>query len=185
MRLACDVCVGLLMELELWRAGYRIPVRAAAGEPDHAWLERGRLAGCDAVITADRGAADGANQRGMYSIYIPRGVGGDAMMQLILDGMEELEAIRGTPRPLAILTPLLATVAAILLAACAPRPNGIEPAPSPTPFCVRATVLIGKNAQAAMACFQTETSCHRAQRKVAGVGGLLGIREIGTCARAP
>lgn len=71
----------------------------------------------------------------------------------------------------------------LALAACAARPRIAELPATPTPFCVRGTVMIGENAQAAMACFQTEAACQRAQRKVAGVGGLIGLKEISACRR--
>ena len=181
MRLAIDLCVGLLMELELWRAGYRIPVRAAAGEPDHSWLARARSAGCDAVITADRGAAGSANRLGMFSVFIPHGVGGDEMMRLILDGMEELEGVRGTPRPFAMLTPLLA-VTALLLAACGgPRPQAVEPALEPAPYCFAATARFDGRDQAASGCFETAALCGNAQRRAVRWGGVAGLREVGAC----
>jgi hypothetical protein len=182
LRLAIDVCVTNRTELELWRAGYRIPVRAQNKEPDDCWITRADIAGCDVAITADHGAAANANRRGMYTIIVPFGTGGREMAEMIFDGLEEIEEQR-TRRPSALLAPL-AAVGIALLAACAPRPQAVEPARSPTPFCFRATVRVGENEQAAMACWQTAGTCAKAQSKASAMGGLMGLREIGACWRS-
>lgn len=91
MRIAVDVCVSASVELELWRAGYKVPVRAKHGEDDARWLARAAQAGCAAVITMDRGAAQAARALGMFSILIPVPTPSHEMPIAILDAMEALE----------------------------------------------------------------------------------------------
>ncbi len=75
-------------------------------------------------------------------------------------------------------------LAILLLCACAARPVVVEPAASPVPHCFRATVRVGGHDQAAMACWQTARTCVKAQQKAAGMGGLMGLREVGQCKEA-
>jgi hypothetical protein len=70
---------------------------------------------------------------------------------------------------------------AATLFACAARPVVVEPAASPVPHCFRATVRVGGHDQSAMACWQTAGTCQKAQQKAAGMGGLMGLREVGAC----
>jgi hypothetical protein len=97
MRICVDVCVNFRCELELWRAGYKVPVRACNSEPDPAWIARALSAGCQLVITADRWAAAESHRRGMFSIYLPRCMDPETMTAYILDAMEEIE-LRREPR---------------------------------------------------------------------------------------
>jgi hypothetical protein len=182
VRLAIDVCVGLLMELELWRAGYRVPVHAAAGEPDHSWLARARSAGCDAVITADRGAAGSANRLGMFSVFIPHGVGGDEMMRLILDGMEELEQ-RREARASALLAPLAAV--GLLLAACAQRPQVVEPPRVEAPYCFAVELAWDGRTEHGQACGSTSDVCESVRRRAVRWGGVAKLTAVGACKRSP
>jgi hypothetical protein len=120
LRLAIDVCVSTAVELELWRAGYKIPVRAAAGEPDPDWLSRALNAGCQVVITMDRGAAAHATRAGMVSVLIPMFTTAHDMPGTVFDAMEEVEErIRAAERPARILAPIAAL--GLLLAACSPE----------------------------------------------------------------
>lgn len=70
MRLAIDVCVGRLTELELWRAGFEVPVRAAESEPDESWLDKAVRLECAAAMTQDWGAARTAWQLGMHGVML-------------------------------------------------------------------------------------------------------------------
>lgn len=180
MRIVIDVCVSPRAELELWRAGYKVPVRAADGEPDRAWLDRAARAGCQVAVTADFGAGRGANERGMYSVIVPHGMGGDDMIQHILDGMEEVER-RHEPRPVSLLAPLAAVGIALALAACAPRPQAREPDHAPVPWCFAAVVRFDGRDHGASGCFETEPLCGNAQRRAVRWGGVAGIKEVGSC----
>jgi hypothetical protein len=72
-------------------------------------------------------------------------------------------------------------LAILLLCACAARPVVVEPAPSVTPWCFRATAMFDGKPQAALGCFATASLCGNAQRRAAKLGGLAGLREVGTC----
>lgn len=100
MRVCIDVCVSQVLELELWRAGYRVPVRAQAGEDDWKWLCRARQAGCTVVITRDKGAANVARGMGMVSVFIQHTVNAEEMPQAVLDAMEQVEDRFGHSEPI-------------------------------------------------------------------------------------
>jgi hypothetical protein len=182
LRIAVDVCVALLTELELWRAGYRVPVRAANSEPDERWLERAVHASCDLVITKDKGAARAATRLGMFSMLIPFDLPANAMTTAIMDGMEAIEEKRATRRgAAAILAPLAAI--AVALAACAPPPRPAEPPRAPVPWCFAAVARFNGADQAAVGCFASSPLCENAQRRAVRWGGVAGIKEVGACRR--
>jgi hypothetical protein len=182
MRIAIDVCVSTAVELELWRAGYKIPVRAAAGEPDPDWLSRALNAGCQVVITMDRGAAAHATRAGMVSVLIPMFTTAHDMPGTVFDAMEEVEErIRAAERPARILAPIAAL--GLLLAACAPRPAVVEPAASPTPHCFSVRLAWDGKTEAGLACGSTADVCESVRRRAARWGGAAGIKEVGSCKR--
>jgi hypothetical protein len=180
VRLAIDVCVTHRTELELWRAGYRIPVRAQNKEPDEAWLDRASNAGCEVAITADFGASAAANRRGMYSILVPFGTGGSEMAQVIMDGLEEVEE-RRTCRPSALLAPLAAV--GLLLAACAPRPQVVEPPRVEAPYCFAVQLAWDGRTEHGQACGSTSDVCESVRRRAIRWGGVAGLRAVGNCDR--
>ena len=69
----------------------------------------------------------------------------------------------------------------LALVACASRPRVVEPPPTVTPWCFRATAVFDGKPQAALGCFATAALCGNAQRRAAKLGGLAGLREVGTC----
>jgi hypothetical protein len=186
VRIALDVCVPKLCELELWRAGYQVPVRAQNSEPDHAWLARANEAGCHVAVTADREAAQRASLRGMFSVLVPPGLANNALTQHVLDGIEEVERRRGEPAPAAtVLAPLLA-VGIALLAACGAAPRALAaPSPAPTPWCFAAVVRFDGRDHGASGCFETASLCGNAQRRALRFGGIAGVRAVGACEGRP
>jgi hypothetical protein len=183
VRVAVDVCVPKLCELELWRAGHQVPVRAQNSEPDTAWLDRANAAGCHVAVTADHEAARRANLRGMFSVLVPPGLANNALTQHVLDGMAEVEARRGD-RPLTatIFEPLFAVALVLLLAACGAAPRAMAaPVPKATPWCFAAVALFDGRDQAAVGCFETEQLCGNAQRRALRWGGVAGVRAVSAC----
>jgi len=100
MIICLDVCVHRLIELELWRAGFQVPVRAAKAEPDESWLARAVAAGCDVVVSMDRGACHAAVSLGMVAVKImsiPRSEMYDAIadaFEHVLSGTRSHNAFR-------------------------------------------------------------------------------------------
>jgi hypothetical protein len=70
-----------------------------------------------------------------------------------------------------------------LLSGCAPRPQAREPAAAEVPWCFRAVARFNGTDQAAVGCFATGQLCDNAQRRAVRLGGLAGLREVGTCRR--
>jgi hypothetical protein len=186
VRIAVDVCVSSAVELELWRAGYQVPVRAGTAEPDEQWISRAVRAGCKVAITMDRGAAQVVRARGMVSVLVPGGTPGHKMPTLVFDALEKVEEVyRGLGKPATILAPLLA-VGIALLAACGAAPQALAaPAPKPTPWCFAAVALFDGRDQAAVGCFETEQLCGNAQRRALRWGGMAKLRAVGACEGRP
>lgn len=69
------------------------------------------------------------------------------------------------------------------LVGCAPRPQAVEPTEQAAPFCFRAVARFDGKDQAAVGCFATSGLCDNAQRRAMRLGGLAGLREVGTCRR--
>jgi len=69
----------------------------------------------------------------------------------------------------------------LALAACAARPVVVEVPATDTPWCFAGRLAVDGKEHAAKACFDSAVMCGRAQRKAQSVGGMAGLRELGTC----
>jgi hypothetical protein len=186
VRIAVDVCVSSAVELELWRAGYQVPVRAGTAEPDEQWISRSVRAGCKVAITMDRGAAEVVRARGMVSVLVPGGTPGHKMPTLVFDALEKVEEVyRGLGRPAAILAPLLAVGIALLAACCAAPRAMAAPSPAPTPWCFAVSLAWDGRTEAGLACGSTLDVCQSAQRRALRWGGMGGVRGVGPCRSHP
>lgn len=72
----------------------------------------------------------------------------------------------------------------LALAACAARPRIAEPPPTETPWCFRAVAKFDGRDLAALGCFESAALCGNAQRRAASLGGMAGLRYVGTCKEA-
>lgn len=92
-KIAIDCVIGSRLELELWRAGYEVPVKARDAEPDESWIERAVNHGCKVVITADKGVCDQASYLNMWVIYV-FGLNTKDMLGKVLSSLERYERKR-------------------------------------------------------------------------------------------
>lgn len=72
----------------------------------------------------------------------------------------------------------------LALAACAAQPRIAEPPPTETPWCFRAVAKFDGRELAALGCFESAALCGNAQRRAASLGGMAGLRSVGTCKEA-
>lgn len=72
----------------------------------------------------------------------------------------------------------------LALAACAAQPRIAEPPPVDTPWCFRAVAKFDGRDLAALGCFESAALCGNAQRRAASLGGMAGLKEVGTCRSA-
>jgi hypothetical protein len=71
----------------------------------------------------------------------------------------------------------------IALAACAARPQAVEPAVAPAPYCFRLNLLGDGRTEAGEACGSTRDVCESVQRRAVRWGGMAGIKRVGACGR--
>jgi hypothetical protein len=69
----------------------------------------------------------------------------------------------------------------LAMAACAAGPRIAEPPPTGTPWCFRAVAKFDGRDLAALGCFESAALCGNAQRRAASLGGMAGLRRVGTC----
>lgn len=72
---------------------------------------------------------------------------------------------------------------AMALVGCAPRPQAVEPPAVATPWCFAVALAWDGRTEAGEACGSTWDVCESVRRRASRFGGMVGIKEVGTCQR--